>query len=44
MLDTIYKNIENDKMTGVIFLDLNKAFNMVDRNILIAKLKNIEYL
>ncbi len=38
LLDVIYKNIDAGKLTGVVFLDLKKAFDTVDHNILINKL------
>ena len=38
LTDRIYKNIENGKLTGVVFLDLKKAFDTVDHVILTNKL------
>ena len=38
LLDDIYYNMELGKMTGVVFLDLKKAFDTVDHSIMINKL------
>ena len=34
-----YTGINNGKMVGVIFIDLKKAFDMVDLDLLLCKLK-----
>ena len=41
ILNGIYENMEKGGGSGVIFLDLKKAFDTVDHNILLNKLKNI---
>ncbi len=39
-LDNIYNNIENGVVSGVLFLDLKKAFNYVHHRILLCKLRS----
>ena len=39
MLGGWYQNIENGEINGVVFLDLRKAFDLVDHRILLQKLK-----
>ena len=38
LLNNIYKNMDNGMITGVLFLDLKKAFDTVDHRILLQKL------
>ena len=40
-LDNIYLNIDNAVPSGVLFLDLRKAFDTVDHEVLTSKLKHI---
>ena len=40
-VDNLLKNIDDNKVTGVIYLDLKKAFDTVDHQILVRKLKSI---
>ena len=39
--DHILSNMDGGKVTGVIFLDLKKAFDTVNHEVLIRKLKNL---
>ena len=38
--DDIYRNLEEGKMTGIVCLDLTKAFDMMDHGVLAAKLRS----
>ena len=39
MVNDWYQGIHNGKMVGVIFIDLKKAFDLVDLDLLLCKLK-----
>ena len=38
--ETILKNIDSGILTGIVFLDLKKAFDTVNHSLLITKLKS----
>ena len=40
MCDVFFDNMDNGKLSGVIFLDIRKAFDSIDHNILFEKLKS----
>ena len=39
MCDAWFNNMDNGELTGVVFLDIQKAFDSIDDNILLQKLK-----
>ena len=38
--DTLYENMDNGQLSGIVFLDIRKAFDSIDHNILLHKLKD----
>lgn len=42
LLNNVYENIENKKITAALLIDCQKAFDCLDKNILIQKLKKLE--
>lgn len=42
-LDNIYTSINKNRKTGALFIDLTKAFDLVDHKILLAKMWNIGF-
>ena len=39
LIDTIYQDMDENKITGALFLDLLKAFDTVNHSILLSKCK-----
>ena len=39
MCDTLYENIDNGELNGVVFLDIRKAFDSINHTILLHKMK-----
>ena len=48
MCDTLYENMDNGQLSGVVFLDIRKAFDSINHTILLQKMndqfgiKNVE--
>ncbi len=38
MCDTLYENMDNGQLSGVVFLDIRKAFDSIDHTILLQKM------
>merc|ERR1712121_228263 len=43
LTDQWLKNINNNELTGVVFLDFVKAFDVIDRTLLLRKLKEYRF-
>ena len=41
-IENVYEKINDNKFTAGIYLDLRKAFDVIDHNILLKKLENYE--
>ena len=39
LTDTLYKELDNGNLTGIVFIDFKKAFDLVDHDILLKKLQ-----
>ena len=39
LVDQLLFNLDNDKATGLVFIDYKKAFDLIDHNLLLSKLK-----
>ena len=40
--DNIFLHMDSGRLTGAVFLDLSKAFDTVDHNLLLHKLKSVD--
>ena len=39
LIDQLLLNLDNDKITGLVFIDYKKAFDLIDHQLLLSKLK-----
>ncbi len=39
-ISPIYENMDNGQLSGIVFLDIRKAFDSIDHNILLHKLED----
>ena len=39
LVDQLLFNLDNDKVTGLVFIDYKKAFDLIDHHLLLSKLK-----
>lgn len=42
MCDNWFENMDNGKLTGVVFLDIRKAFDLIDHSTLLEKVEFYE--
>ena len=43
MIENLKKHLENEEKVGVIFMDLSKAFDMINHSLLLIKLNSCEF-